>query len=100
VAEDNLSREEQESHRETLSAYQSLHKSLGWELLVELAQEQIAMRHAMIMALEEKGLEDIFEGIRLKAECRALKLFVSLPETIIEQLREDLGYVEEMGSEE
>jgi hypothetical protein len=58
------------------------------------------MRQAMVMSMEEKGLEDIFEGVRLKAECRALKLFISLPETIIEQLREDLGYVEEMGSEE
>ena len=83
-----------------MSAYQSLHKSLGWGLLVELAREQIDMRQAMVMSMEEKGLEDVFEGVRLKAECRALKLFISLPETIIEQLREDLGYVEEMGSEE
>jgi len=89
---DNLSREELESRREILSEYQSLVRSPGWELLVDLAQEQVAMRQSMVMAMEEKGLEDFMEVVRLKAEARAIKLFVSLPGTIMDQLREDLGY--------
>jgi|OpeIllAssembly_1097287.scaffolds.fasta_scaffold05178_3 hypothetical protein len=50
------------------------------------------MRQSMVMAMEEKGLEDFMEVVRLKAEARAIKLFVSLPGTIMDQLREDLGY--------
>lgn len=77
-----------------MSAYQSLVKSQGWGKLVELAQEQADVRRQMVMAMEEKGLEDMLESIRLKAEARAIKLFVALPDTIIEGLKEDLGYVE------
>lgn len=92
---DNSKQDEQDLRREILSEYQSLLKSPGWGLLDKLAAEQVAMRQAVVMAMEEKGLEDMLESIRLKAEARAIKLFVSLPETIIEQLREDLGYVDE-----
>jgi hypothetical protein len=78
-----------------LSEFQSLLRSPAWVRLVELASEQVALRQSMVMAMEEKGLEDMLESIRLKAESRAIKLFVSLPENIIEQMKEDLGYVED-----
>ena len=79
--------------RETLSEYQSLVRSRGWGLLVELARGQIEVRGQMVLAMEEKGLEDILEGVRLRAEIRAIKLFTSLPETVIDRLKEDLNYV-------
>jgi hypothetical protein len=75
-----------------LSEYQSLLKSQGWARLVELANEQVLVRQQLVMAMEEKELGDFIEGVRLKAEARAIKLFVALPETIVEQMREDLGY--------
>lgn len=78
-----------------MSAYQSLVKSQGWGQLVELAEEQATVRRQMVMAMEEKELGDFIEGVRLKAEARAIKLFLTLPETIIEQLKEELGYVDE-----
>jgi len=92
---DSSNSEDLESRRETLSEFQSLLRSPAWVRLVELASEQVALRQSMVMAMEEKGLEDMLESIRLKAESRAIKLFVSLPENIIEQMKEDLGYVED-----
>jgi hypothetical protein len=75
-----------------LSEYQNLVKCQGWVQLVELAKEQIDVRQAMVMAMEEKELGDFIELIRLRAEARAIRLFLGLPGTIIDQIKEDLGY--------
>lgn len=84
-----------EELRETLSAYQSLLKSQGWEQLAELAGEQIETRKNVLLAMEESSLEDVFESVRLKAEIRAFKLWLELPKILINDLREELGYVDE-----
>jgi hypothetical protein len=77
-----------------LSEYQSLLRSPGWERLVDLATEQVELRQSIIMTREERELGDFIEVLRLKAEARAIKLFITLPETVVEQLKEELGYVE------
>lgn len=40
--------------------------------------------------MEEKALGDFIESIRLKAEARAIKLFLALPEMMVENLEEEL----------
>lgn len=89
-----------EEAREILSEFQSLVKSPAWVRLAEIAHEQVGVRQSMVMAMEEKGLEDLLESVRLKAETRAIKLFLTLPDNIIEGLKEELGYVaDEVGVE-
>lgn len=78
-----------------MSEYQNLLKSPGWGRLVELAKEQIEVRKNILLAQEESSLEDVFESVRLKAEIRSFKLWLELPTVIINDLREELGYVDE-----
>lgn len=85
----------QDELREILSEYQSLVKCPAWGRLVNLAEEQIDLRAAMVMAKEEEKLEDFIELVRLKAEAKAIRLFAGLPETIIAGIKEDLNYVED-----
>jgi len=84
--------EEQGDSREILSEFQSLVKSLAWERLVDLAREQITIRTNVLLTLEEKGLEDLLEVVRLKAEIRAFKLWIAMPDALIDGLKEELGY--------
>ena len=84
-----------EAVRETLSEFQSLVKSPAWARLVEVAQEQIEVRRNILLSQEEKDLSDMLESVRLKAEIRAIRLWIVMPESIIGQMREELGYVEE-----
>lgn len=78
-----------------MSEFQSLAKSQAWARLVEVATEQIEVRKNILLAQEEQDLSDMLESVRLKAEIRAIRLWLVMPENIIGQLREELGYVEE-----
>jgi hypothetical protein len=60
-----------------------------------VATEQIEVRKNILLAQEEQDLSDMLESVRLKAEIRAIRLWLVMPENIIGQLREELGYVEE-----
>lgn len=79
-----------EELREIWEDYRSLVKSQGWGRLRELGERQVELRKAQIMAMEEKGLGDFIEGLRLKSEARAIKLFLALPEMMVENLEEEM----------
>lgn len=95
MVEDQTQEMSKDEAHEILSEYQSLVKSPAWGRLVEVGKSQAELRTQMIMAKEERGLEDFIEVIRLKAEANMIKLFLELPTVIINGLKEDLGYVED-----
>jgi hypothetical protein len=45
--------------------------------------------------MQEKGIEDILENVRLKAEAQTLRLVITLPDALVDGLKEELGYVED-----
>lgn len=75
-----------------MSEFQSLLKSPAWERLVEVAQEQIEVRKNILLSQEEQDWGDLLEGVRLKAEIRAIRLWLMMPHSIVEQMKEELGY--------
>jgi len=95
------SQEHRDKVRETLSEFQSLLKSPAWARLVEVASEQIEVRKNILLSQEEQDWGDLLEGVRLKAEIRAIRLWLVMPESIVEQMKEELGYaaVEDDGGE-
>lgn len=95
------SQEHRDKVRETLSEFQSLLKSPAWARLVEVANEQIEVRKNILLSQEEQDWGDLLEGVRLKAEIRAIRLWLVMPESIVEQMKEELGYaaVEDDGGE-
>lgn len=84
---------EVDEEEELLSRRQSLKDltlSAGWGILVDLANEQIEHRKTQELAFDIEGPEALFELAKLKAERRALTLFINLPEVMIENITQDL----------
>lgn len=80
-----------EEAQERLSALKSLTTSQGWEILKEILGNQIEVRRNLEDAKEiEDFYKDVLDLAKLKAERRALALVLALPDTLIEQLEEDL----------
>lgn len=66
-------------------------RSPGWHKYVEILQSQAEMRQQADQALDLVNSENaLAELIQLRAERRALDLARILPETLIEELTEDI----------
>lgn len=70
--------------------YQSLVKSAGWEGLVELGKGQLEVRKNLIQEMDVKTQEDIAEFNFAKGEIAAIKLFLTFPDLLIENLKETM----------
>ena len=81
--------EEEDLHSKKQSL-KDLIKSAGWEILSTLCQEQIEQRKIQELSMDIDSSGDIYELVKLKAERRALMLFLGLPETMIEGLEEEI----------
>ena len=81
--------EEEDLHSKKQSL-KDLLKSSGWEILSTLCQEQIEQRKIQELSMDIDSSGDIYELVKLKAERRALMLFLGLPETMIEGLEEEI----------
>jgi len=81
----------QELMQEQLHSLKKLISSEGWKLLTGLVDEQAEVRSSQILVMELTGIESVMEIQRLKSERNGLRLFKVLPETMIEQLEEDLN---------
>ena len=72
-----------------LDVFQNLVKSPGWEALVEIAEGQLKLREVEILSAEVNSLDDAFIQSRLRAERLGIKLFIELPSTIVNELKEE-----------
>jgi hypothetical protein len=77
-----------------MAALRNLVKSRGWELLVNMAQDQIATRSGYMNDLQIKDIEGIAEHNYSRGERDGIRLFASMPELLIENYEEDLKDVE------
>lgn len=73
-----------------LRAFRSLVKSRGWELLVEVANAQIKSRENAIITAPLDTLQSMLELKTNHGERQGIKLFVELPNIMIENYEEDL----------
>jgi len=85
-----MTEEEKELLHSERQSLRDLLSSEGWELLANIAVSQMEAREQQDLAYEINSSEDLFELARLKAERRAIKLFLSLPETMIENITLEL----------
>ena len=85
-----------ETLEEDLSSLKSLTTSAGWGLIKTVLESQIEVRRNLEDAHEiEDFFKDTLDLQRLKAERRALMLVIGLPDTMIEQLEEDINQYHE-----
>ena len=70
--------------------FRSLVKSPGWVRLVELANNQIALRAVNSQTRIVRNLEDMADHNAENGESRGIKLFTQLPETAIAQWEQQL----------
>lgn len=70
-----------------MDAFRSLVKSPGWERLVEIADAQQKARQAALMGPAE-GMDGMIKNEGLKGEFAGIKLFVQMPEAVIENLEQ------------
>jgi 50S ribosomal subunit-associated GTPase HflX len=88
-AEVNLE-EQLETLQQHLAELQELVKSAGWGLLAKIASSQQRTREAVIIASAMGNIEEVLEVKQMKAERTGIELFLLLPETLIEQYKEDV----------
>lgn len=96
---DGIEVETEEDLHDRRQMMQTLVGHPGWKELTRIMSEQNLLREQRELAYEIKGPEDLYELVQLKAERRAFKLILSLPETIIETTTEDLKEIEDESSE-
>lgn len=85
-----MSEDTEEILREQLHSLRKLTESEGWKLLCEMVDEQDKVRSSQILTMDIVGVESVMEIQRLKSERNGLRLFKILPETMMEQLTEEL----------
>ena len=85
-----MSEDTEEILREQLHSLRKLTEGEGWKLLCGLVDEQDRVRRSQILTMDLTGVESVMEIQRLKSERNGLRLFKVLPETMIEQLEEEL----------
>ena len=85
-----MSEDTQELMREQLHSLRKLTEGEGWKLLCELVDEQSEVRSNQILTMDLTSVESVMEIQRLKSERNGLRLFKILPETMMEQLEEEL----------
>jgi len=73
-----------------LEEFQNLVKSPGWGRLHEILEQQTILRGNALLAQDIKSLEDAFEHSRLVGERRGILLAMKLPQTILDNLQEDI----------
>ena len=73
--------------QDVLSSYATLIRSDGWARLVALMEVQIAERRNQIELAPAKGDADIYNQEYMKGEIAALRLFMQLPQSEIDQAR-------------
>ena len=85
-------KEELAQMREVVDALEGLLKSYGWVLLSKLAEEQVKMREAQILAHKPEDLAGFIAETDLRGERNGIKLFLSLPQTIRDNTYEELKH--------
>jgi hypothetical protein len=73
-----------------LQVYRNLVKSAGWVALVELANGQIEVRKNLLNDLEIKEISGIADFNYAKGEIAAIRLFLSFPDLLVENIKETL----------
>ena len=66
----------------------SLLKSQGWELLSRIYEEQIKHRRNAVEGALPKSMDDLIEMQRLMCEANGVRLAVTTPIGLLEQLEE------------
>lgn len=79
-----------ETARESLEIYRSLVKSEGWKSVMAIAEEQIRLREANLTINPIKSVDDAFDRNLQLGERSGIKLFMTIPDTILENLQEFL----------
>ena len=87
---DEIEDDTEEILREQLHSLRKLIEGEGWKLLCTLVDEQDQVRANQILTMDLQGIESVMEIQRLKSERNGLRLFKVLPETMMEQLEEEL----------
>ena len=87
---DEIEDDTEEILREQLHSLRKLIEGEGWKLLCILVDEQDQVRANQILTMDLQGIESVMEIQRLKSERNGLRLFKVLPETMMEQLEEEL----------
>jgi hypothetical protein len=72
--------------RARLQGFRELLSSKGWALLGEILQRQIALRTDTIVLTPLKTADEAFEQEFKKGEVSGMKLFATLPKTVIDEI--------------
>ena len=85
----------QEEILSLLGQFRSLVKSRGWEQLVEYGNAQVAFRTNELILNPSTSLADLANQEYLKGEIAGIRLFLSMPDTIIEANKAYLTAIKE-----
>lgn len=80
---------------EAKHAFRSLVKSQGWERLAKYATEQIATRNNVLDNMVVNDSESMAEHNYTRGERDGVRLFLNMPEILLEMIEEDLKNADE-----
>ena len=85
-----VSQDEIEEMRETKRALENLVNSPGWGKLAELLEKQNNLRLSQIQAADMNTIENILETKTFLNERRGILLALQLPQTIVDNLKQEI----------
>ena len=85
-----MSEETREELEQKLEDYKMLVQQPGWKRLMEVAETQIKTREVQLLVSEDDSLEGWSKSRRTAGERSGIKLFTLIPETVIDELTEEL----------